>query len=150
MGKWCPQCGAEYVEGWGDCSNCGVPLVDTPSSQPPRWTDEAIAAAEPRTPEGDPDPFIPIWEGPTPEAARIARRIEDAHIPVDLGEATEVGHSRVEVPRSYLAEARRALAGEAPTWPSGIGRDAAFDWHPSVRLALVIVAVGLIVLILLV
>lgn len=148
MGKWCPRCGAEYVEGWGDCSNCGVPLVDTPPSQPQRWSEEAIAAAEPKDPDGD--PFVPIWEGPTPEAARIARRIEDAHIPVDLGEATEVGHSRVEVPRSYLAEARRALAGDALSWPSGIGRDAAFDWNPTVRLALVIVAVGLIVLILLV
>ena len=28
VGKWCPRCGAEYIEGWGDCSNCGVPLVD--------------------------------------------------------------------------------------------------------------------------
>ncbi|HYZ92263.1 MAG TPA: zinc ribbon domain-containing protein [Actinomycetota bacterium] len=149
MGKWCPRCGAEYIEGWGECSNCGVPLVDEPPKQQREWSADAISAAEPQDPD-EPDPFVPIWEGPTPEAAQLARRIEAAHIPVDLGEALEAGHSRVEVPRSYLTEARDALAGRAPVWPSAIGRDSTLDWHPSVRLALVIVAVGLIVLILLV
>jgi hypothetical protein len=125
-----------------------VPLVDEPPSRPREWNTEEIAAAEPREPEGD--PFVPIWEGPTPEAHQLARKIAAAHIPVDLGEALEAGHARVEVPRSYVSEARDALEGRAPTWPSVIGRDSTLDWHPSVRLALVIVAVGLIVLILLV
>lgn len=95
------------------------------------------------------DPFISIWEGPTPEAAKVARRIEDAHIPVDLDEATEVGHSRIVVPRSYIEEARDVLTGRAAVWPSPISDDPAFDFKPLFRLALVIVALGLLILIVL-
>lgn len=142
MGKWCPRCGAEYIEGWGACSNCGVDLVD----ERPILKQEP--APEPQVERGE-DPFIPIWEGPTPEASELSRRIEAVHIPVDLDEATEVGHSRVMVPRSYLAEARDAITGVTASWPSPISTDPAFDFKPAYRLALVIVALGLILLVLL-
>lgn len=149
MGKWCPRCGAEYIEGWGDCSNCGVALVDDPPErplpEPPRVIERGQDRAFARP--SDDDPFVAIWEGPTPEASELARRVEAAHIPVDLDEATEVGHSRVVVPRSYLAEARDALSGVAATWPSPISNDA-FDFKPVYKLALVIVALGLILLML--
>lgn len=142
MGKWCPRCGAEYIEGWGACSICGVDLVDE------RPVLQQETAPEPQVERGE-DPFISIWEGPTPEASELGRRIEAAHIPVDLDEATEVGHSRVMVPRSYLAEARDALSGVIASWPSPISTDPAFDFKPTYRLALVIVALGLILLVLL-
>jgi len=45
---WCPECGAEYREGFGTCSECGVALVDAPPAalQPPAepgpaWVDIA-------------------------------------------------------------------------------------------------------------
>ena len=146
MGKWCPRCGAEYIEGWGDCSNCGVALVDTPPDRP-----EPVVVPAPELPphERGEDPFVSVWEGPTPEAGRLARLVEAAHIPVDLDEATEVGHSRIVVPRSYADEAKDALEGRAAVWPSPISDDPSFDFKPAFRLALVIVALGLLVLLVL-
>lgn len=45
---WCPDCGAEYREGFTSCSECGVALVETPPTQPggpavpgPEWVDVA-------------------------------------------------------------------------------------------------------------
>ena len=45
---WCPECGAEYREGFATCSECGVALTDAPpaGSQPPaepgpEWVDVA-------------------------------------------------------------------------------------------------------------
>ncbi len=146
MGKWCPRCGAEYVEGWGDCSNCGVALVDHPRE---REQQDIETLPEPIPALRDEDPFVSIWEGPTPEAGQLSRRIEAAHIPVDLDAATEVGHSRIVVPRSYADEAREALEGRTAVWPSPISDDPALDFKPGFRLALVIVALGLLVVLVL-
>lgn len=145
MGKWCPRCGAEYIEGWGKCSNCGVELVDAPPATAGRPVHhEAMTVPDPEAPRDD-DPFVPIWEGPTPEATRLAGWIERAHIPVDLGDATLTGQARVEVPRSYAEEARDVLAAG----PGGTvqDEDVGFDWNPLVRLALVVVVAGLVLLI---
>lgn len=137
MPQWCPRCGSEYVEGWGTCSNCGIGLVDEP---PSRQVD-----VPPTIEPSDPEEFVPIWEGPTPEAGRLSDAIRRAHIPVDLGEALQTGHARIEVPRSYVDEARAALAG-TPTEPS-LRTD--FDWARLARIALVIVAVLLVALLVL-
>lgn len=142
MGRYCPNCRAEYVEGWGTCSNCGVSLVD---SLPP----EAARTADwspPSEPDHE-DPFVPVWEGPTPQAEAIMRRIESAHIPVEFGEPPDVGHARVEVPRSYVEEVRDVLTTGPSSWPREVTDDSpgGFDWKPVVRIALVVVAVLLIV-----
>lgn len=145
MRKWCPSCRAEYVEGWETCTNCGVALVDTPPSESAQTTDW-----EPKPLPDHDDPFVPIWEGTTLEAEHMRLRIEAEHIPVEFGEALEAGHARVQVPRSYLEEARDVLAGQRASWPPEITEATSdgFDWKPAARLALVVVAIALILLLL--
>jgi hypothetical protein len=142
--RWCPNCRSEYVEGWGTCSTCGVELVDWLPPEPA--TERVVADLPPRSADGDDDPLVSIWEGPTPEAERVLAVIESAHIPVDLSDATNVGQARVVVPRSYLRDAQDALRGSDGTWPAPIPGDegSGFDWPPGVKLTLVIVAVVLI------
>ncbi len=53
--------------------------------------------------------FVPVWEGPFVEAENLMRRLENVHIPVDLGEALEPGRARVEVPPGYVEEALEVL-----------------------------------------
>ncbi len=163
MAKWCPRCQAEYVEGWGTCSSCGEELVDEPPRRRRRGRkqaadfdpDDAIFI-EPRAARDHDDPFTPVWEGPTTEASQRARRIEQAHIPVDLGEAEEPGRSRIEVPRSYIVEAIDLLeegAGMLPLEaPEGLDMDMASDlpeayettgWSTGTRVAIGIVALVL-------
>lgn len=139
--RWCPRCGAEYVAGWGTCSTCGVPLVSERPAAAGRPVPGETAAAALTAERGD-DPFVPVWEGPTGTARRIASQMEAAHIPVDLGEATEGGHARVEVPASYVADAREVLAD--PDAPLPQPRDGDLDGSPVFGIALVVVAVVLI------
>ena len=63
------------------------------------------------------DPFVPVWEGPYLDAELIKLRLEEAHIPVDYGDALLAGHARIEVPRSYLSEVRDVVTGNAAPWP---------------------------------
>jgi hypothetical protein len=148
------------VEGWGACSNCGVELVDTPpppAPLEPKRTRPAASFLEPaRAKQGD--PFTPIWEGPTPEGASLARRLEAALIPVDLGEAAEPGRLRIEVPRSYVPEALGVLdaadadpdATFAPPEPDEDDTDGGYaDQEPFWtwgRIAIAAVVVALVVL----
>ncbi len=60
------------------------------------------------------DMFVPVWEGPFVEAERLMRRLESAHIPVDLGEALEAGRARVEVPPGYVEEALDVMSSPDP------------------------------------
>ncbi len=91
--------------------------------------------------EEEGDPFVAVWEGPYIEAEHVRLRIEDAHIPVEFGDALLTGHARVQVPRSYLAEAHDVLEGVQASWPEVTRATAdGFDWRPGIRLALVLVA----------
>lgn len=153
MAKWCPRCRSEYVEGWRTCSTCGTTLVAEPPRETPAETgpDERPAGREVSFSQPNPDhtdPWVPIWEGRTIDAEGLVLRIESAHIPVDLGEALEVGHARVQVPSSYVAEATDVIEGRAADWPSGVVEDVDgdLDWKPNVRIALVVVAIGLLIL----
>ncbi len=57
----CPQCKAEYRDGYARCADCDVPLVDEMPA-------EALVAPEPATSPGDPeeDPFCSFWSGDDP------------------------------------------------------------------------------------
>ncbi len=57
---WCPDCGAEYREGFTSCSDCGVALVDTP---PP--AEEGTVAPGPE--------WVEVASYPTVEEARLAQ-----------------------------------------------------------------------------
>jgi hypothetical protein len=153
MSIWCPRCGAEYIEGWGTCSECGVELVDTPPKRERGFQEEDAIFIEPRRARSYDDPFIAIWEGPTPEGTILARQLQAVHIPVELGEAAEPGRLRLEVPQSYIDEAYEALDaadpyvlpagepddnGESP-WDEPIG------WSPATRVVFFIVAITLVV-----
>lgn len=156
MGTWCPRCGAEYVEGWGRCSTCEVELVDERPARSP----EHPSTPRPPASREEGDPFIPIWEGPSLEGYPLARSLEAAHIPVDLGEAAEAGRLRIEVPRSYIDEAYGVLdaAGsdggiqppaEQDDDPDLWAEPAAAGWPWTTRLAVGLVVVVLVVMLIL-
>ena len=59
----CPQCHAEYRDGFTVCADCDIPLV------PQYETDGAtLAVPTPPAPPGDPleDPFCAFWKGDDP------------------------------------------------------------------------------------
>ena len=144
---WCPHCGAEYVEGWGTCSTCGVVLVDDPP-EPNALDDEAWGLRRRRDTE---DPFITIWEGPTPEATELLGKIQSRHIPVELDDALEVGHARVQVPRSYLVDVRDVVLGIVPELPevSVETADGGLDWKPAIKIAIALTAIALLLVLVL-
>jgi hypothetical protein len=100
--------------------------------------------------DDDPDPWVKIWEGPTFEAEHLRLRLEQSHIPVEFGDALLTGEARVQVPRSYLAEARDVIAGVQANWPSMIeSTEQGLGLKPSWRIAIVAVSLlllGLIVI----
>jgi hypothetical protein len=53
--------------------------------------------------------FVPVWEGTYAEARERLTWLEEAHIPVDLGDALLPGHARVEVARGYEDEAQEIM-----------------------------------------
>jgi hypothetical protein len=87
----------------------------------------------------DPDPFVPVWEGPFNDAQAMLRRVEEAQIPVDLDDALLVGQARVVVPRSYAEDARAAIAGDTAPWP-GLTPEG-----PSLRRTVLLVLVAIVV-----
>jgi hypothetical protein len=94
----------------------------------------------------DADPFVPVFEGPTTDAQLIRMQLEEAHVPVELGDALNPGEARVMVPRSYLAEVRDVLQGTQAKWPEVTVRTAdGFDLDPRWRLAFVVMAVAVLV-----
>ena len=98
--------------------------------------------------DDDPDPWVKIWEGPTFEAEHLRLRLEQAHIPVEFGDALLVGHARVQVPRSYLGEASDVIAGVQASWPVLTETtDNGYGIKSSWRLAIVVTAAVVLALI---
>ncbi|MGA2097346.1 MAG: hypothetical protein ABSH39_13665 [Candidatus Acidiferrum sp.] len=73
---FCPQCKAEYRQGFTRCADCDVELVS-------ELTPEALAKEETATP-GDPneDPFCSFWEGEDPRIhSEICQVLDEQNIP---------------------------------------------------------------------
>ncbi len=89
----------------------------------------------------DDDPFIPVWEGATTDAHLLRLQLEEAHVPVEFGDALNPGEARVMVPRSYLAEVKDVIQGNQARWPKlTVATEDGFDVNPKWRLAFVLVA----------
>jgi hypothetical protein len=74
---FCPQCKAEYRQGFTRCADCDVELVyELPG--------EALVAPEPATAPGDPDedPFCAFWSGDDPRIhAELCELLDKESIP---------------------------------------------------------------------
>ena len=89
----------------------------------------------------DPDPFVPVWEGPYLDAQRLRMQLEEGHVPVELDDAASPGEARVMVPRSYLSEVRDVITGSQAKWPAvTVKTSDGFDLDPRLRLAFVVMA----------
>lgn len=114
---YCPKCGAEYREGFTECSDCRLALVwqKPPESEPePPELDNAPSS------RGDPDlPLVTVLESSDPLVIAAAQGLlDEAAIPFyvlgdEIG-ARYTGHGfystrRVQVGRDREAEARVLL-----------------------------------------
>jgi hypothetical protein len=67
---FCPVCKSEYRQGFTECSDCGVPLVET-------LHDAAAASSKPV----DPQTAVLLWSGTSAQSsAAIGRALDDAHV----------------------------------------------------------------------
>jgi len=106
---YCPQCRAEYRDGFAECSDCRVPLLPgPPPPKPPTHFDPSL------------DPVIVLVTNDQIQLALAKGLLEAAEIPfIALGEITTLVagadpmlHKWVEiqVPRDNEAQAKEALA----------------------------------------
>jgi hypothetical protein len=114
--SWCPECGAEYREGYTQCSECQVALVDTPP-----------AGAEAASQLVEVGAFGSLEQAELAqgllETNGISSEVEDARVPhPELGPAAGgevallVPATLAEQAKVLLAEADRGeLAGDAET-----------------------------------
>ena len=86
--------------------------------------------------------FVSVWEGPYVEAQERLRWLEEAHIPVDLGDALLPGRARVEVAAGYAEEARLIMGSgpleSSPPYPALTPSSGSNVWK--VALAVILVA----------
>lgn len=121
---YCPQCSAEYREGFTECADCKVPLLaGAAPSEPPDSLDPSIE-------------LVVVLESNEPmQIAMATGLLEDTGIPFFvLGGITRLVNDvtpflnkvvRVQVPRDREAEAREVIASllEPVTLPEGADPD---------------------------
>lgn len=107
---YCPQCGTEYREGFGSCSDCRLALV--------RVNPRKVTTQVPPEP-GDPnrDPFCAFWQGDDQRIhAELCAVLDDARIPHKtvyrkdhLFNLSNCPTYQVGVPASRFDEAENAI-----------------------------------------
>ncbi|PYT54911.1 MAG: hypothetical protein DMG43_04740 [Acidobacteria bacterium] len=76
---FCPQCKAEYRQGFTRCADCDVDLVYT---LPAKESDSAETSQGASPVESDEDPFCSFWKGDDPRThAELCSVLDDADIP---------------------------------------------------------------------
>jgi hypothetical protein len=108
--KWCPQCHAEYRDGFAVCADCGVALVDSLAARPE--THRGTLPEQPSVPFLPGDDVVELARLPTVEAELAATQLRAAGIPAAVfgtGPAvyTGVRQARLVVRRSDLGDADR-------------------------------------------
>jgi Putative prokaryotic signal transducing protein len=104
---YCPQCLVEYREGFTQCSDCGVPLLEGAPPEPDPHFDPSL------------DLVVVLETNDRFQAALAKGTLEDAGIPFFvLGQITTLVNDvdgflrkwvRIQVPRDREAEARELL-----------------------------------------
>ncbi len=92
---YCPQCGAEYREGYSSCSDCHVLLV----------RERPASAAEAIPEPGDPnqDPFCSFWKGTDSRVhAEICVVLDEAEIPHKTVKREDRLFNRMDLPKYEL------------------------------------------------
>ena len=114
--RWCPKCGAEYREGFSECADCGVALVDAPPAAKPR----EHTHTDLRGPFSPDDDTVELLRTNRVEAEVIAARLQSEGIPAVVFDSDPYGSGplltssegvRVMVRRADL-EVAAALANE--------------------------------------
>ena len=111
---YCPECRAEFREGFTECSDCHVPLV---AALPPETSDDA--EPDPGVPSPDVEPVTVFASGDSVVLALAKGSLEDAGIPFffagdqtgrgGLTDPWRRGWRQIVVPRYREAEARALL-----------------------------------------
>jgi hypothetical protein len=107
---WCPECHTEYIEGFGVCADCHVPLVEEPLAKP-----EPEQKLPPQD-LGEPVLLLTVYN--TMQANMLMALLKDEQIPAYQTNRGLGGYSRVfsgrgsftgveiYVPAQLLAKAR--------------------------------------------
>ncbi len=109
--RWCPNCGAEYREGFARCADCDVALADAPPAPPEPHRHERAVVDGPFLPQDD---TVELLRTNPLEADVIAARLRSEGIPAVVFDddpyasgplGTNIQGVRVVVRRGDLATA---------------------------------------------
>jgi hypothetical protein len=108
--RWCPKCGAEYREGFSECADCGVALVD----EAPEPTPHHHAEPPVHGPFSPDDDTVELLRTNRVEAEVIAARLRSEGIPAVVFDADPYGSG----PLLTISEGVRVMVRRADLEPA--------------------------------
>jgi hypothetical protein len=140
----CPECQAEYRDGFTVCADCNVPLVQKPAA--PRSSSGESESADDENQKfsgAAEDPFCAFWEGEDPRiCADLCSVLGEAQIPyrvlrreAKLFRISSASHIKLGVPFSHYQKAEEvvveafgsAAETKALLWPTEENRSSSDD-----------------------